>query len=62
MTLETMYEQLGIDRDVLQFGTQVEKELKERFACIDENVGVSSADYGLAMTFHSVIKDIYVIS
>ena len=38
MTIEHMYENLGIDRDVYEFGQQVEQSLKERFCAIDETV------------------------
>lgn len=33
--LEEQYKRLGISREVLSFGTQIEEELKERFAKID---------------------------
>lgn len=38
MTTEHMYETLGIDKDVYEFGLKIEKSLKERFELIDENV------------------------
>ena len=34
-TIYTMYQELGVDKDVLDFGTAIEKTLKERFAEID---------------------------
>lgn len=36
MELQEMYEQLGISRSVLGFGTETEKQLQERFRAIDE--------------------------
>lgn len=36
MELEHMYRQLGISKAVLDFGNTIEKELKERFAEVDE--------------------------
>lgn len=36
MELQEMYEQLGISRSVLDFGTEIEKQLQERFQAIDE--------------------------
>lgn len=36
MELEHMYQQLGISKAVLDFGKTIEKELKERFAEVDE--------------------------
>ena len=36
MELDQMYEQLGISSDVLAFGREIEKSLKERFEKIDE--------------------------
>lgn len=38
MTTEHMYERLGVDKDVLEFGKKVENSLKERFDAIDETV------------------------
>ena len=35
-TIETMYGQLGISREVYDLGKKVEASLKERFASIDE--------------------------
>ena len=34
--METMYESLGISKKVLEFGTQIEEHLKERFEEIDK--------------------------
>ena len=57
------YEGFKASEDAVAFDTYGQDTMWTGYqACIDENVGVSSADYGLAMTFHSVIKDIYVIS
>ena len=57
------YEGFEASEDAVAFDTYGQDTMWTGYqACIDENVGVSSADYGLAMTFHSVIKDIYVIS
>lgn len=36
MELETMYQELGISKAVLDFGKNIEEELKQRFAAIDE--------------------------
>lgn len=36
MEIETMYQQLGIDREILEFGKEIEASLKERFEAIDE--------------------------
>lgn len=36
MELQEMYEQLGISRSVLDFGTEIEKQLQKRFQAIDE--------------------------
>jgi len=36
MELQEIYEQLGISRSVLDFGTEIEKQLQERFRAIDE--------------------------
>lgn len=36
MELETMYQELGISKAVLDFGKTIEKELKERFDAVDE--------------------------
>ncbi|MCD8121556.1 MAG: methionine gamma-lyase family protein [Clostridiales bacterium] len=36
MKLEQMYESMGIGRDVLLFGREIESQLAERFAAIDE--------------------------
>ncbi|MCD8248747.1 MAG: methionine gamma-lyase family protein [Lachnospiraceae bacterium] len=36
MNLETMYENMGIDREVWTYGQQIEAELRERFATVDE--------------------------
>lgn len=36
MKIDTMYEQMGISREVVAFGASVEKELKERFQAVDE--------------------------
>lgn len=36
MNLETMYANMGVDHEVWAYGQQVEAELKERFAAIDE--------------------------
>ena len=36
MELQEIYEQLGISRSVLDFGTKIEKQLQERFRAIDE--------------------------
>ena len=36
--LEQIYEELGIDKDVLEFGNEIEQKLKDRFAAIDETV------------------------
>ena len=36
MELEKMYEQLGISKAVLDFGRNIEDDLKERFEAIDE--------------------------
>ncbi len=36
MELETMYQELGISKAVLDFGTAIEKELKGRFEAVDE--------------------------
>ena len=35
-TITGMYQELGVDKDVLDFGNAVEKTLKKRFAQIDE--------------------------
>lgn len=35
--MNAMYRQLGISSEVLAYGNKIEKELKERFAAIDEN-------------------------
>ena len=57
------YEGFKASEDAVAFDTYGQDTMWTGYqACIDENVGVSSADYGLAMTFHSVNKDIYVIS
>lgn len=37
MNLEKLYECMGISREVYAYGQQIEKELKDRFAAIDEN-------------------------
>lgn len=37
MELSEMYKNLGISREVFNFGTEIEEDLKERFASIDEN-------------------------
>ena len=36
MKIDTMYEQMGISSEVVAFGAEVEKELKERFQALDE--------------------------
>ena len=36
MNLETIYERMGISREVYAYGQKIEKALKERFAAIDE--------------------------
>ena len=36
MEMDAMYEQLGIERKVLEFGKEIEGLLSERFAAIDE--------------------------
>ena len=36
MEIETMYQQLGIDKEILKYGKEIETSLKERFAAIDE--------------------------
>ena len=57
------YEGFKASEDAVAFDTYGQDTMWTGYhTCIDENVGVPSADYGLAMTFHSVIKDIYVIS
>ena len=35
-TITGMYQELGVDKDVLDFGNAIEKTLKKRFAQIDE--------------------------
>ena len=37
MTIEHMYENLGISKEVLAYGKAVEESLKERFLEIDAN-------------------------
>ena len=34
--METMYESLGISKKVLEFGTQIEEHLIDRFVVIDK--------------------------
>ena len=36
MEMDAMYEQLGIEKRVLEFGKEIEELLSERFAAIDE--------------------------
>lgn len=36
MEMDAMYEQLGIEKRVLEFGKEIEEHLSERFAAIDE--------------------------
>ena len=46
-----LYQALGISEQVLAFGTEIEKELKERFAQIDE-----VAEYNQLKVIHAMQK------
>jgi len=54
MNLETMYESMGISREVYAYGQKIEKELKERFAVIDENAEYNQLKVVYAMQKHRV--------
>ncbi len=54
MNLETMYESMGISREVYTYGQKIEKELKERFAAIDENAEYNQLKVVYAMQKHRV--------
>ena len=43
MELEQMYEELGIQRDILNFAREIEGNLKERFRGIDETAEYNHA-------------------
>ena len=47
-----MYQALGISEKVLAYGTEIEKELKERFAAIDE-----VAEYNQLKVIHAMQKN-----
>lgn len=49
MTIESMYQGMGISPEVLQFGSNIEKGLKERFTCIDE-----TAEYNQLKVIHAM--------
>lgn len=49
MKLKQMYERLGISQEVLQYGLEVEKNLEERFARIDE-----TAEYNQMKVIHAM--------
>lgn len=49
---ETMYEALGISREVYQFGQEIEAQLKERFEQIDE-----TAEYNQLKVIHAMQKN-----
>ena len=52
--METMYESLGISKKVLEFGTQIEEHLKERFEEIDKRAEFNQMKVIKAMTTGSV--------
>jgi len=49
-----MYESMGISREVYAYGQKIEKELKERFAVIDENAEYNQLKVVYAMQKHRV--------
>ena len=51
MNLETMYERMGISREVYAYGQRIEEGLKERFRAIDEN-----AEYNQLKVLHAMQK------
>lgn len=51
MNLETMYESMGICREVYAYGQKIEEELEARFAAIDEN-----AEYNQLKVLHAMQK------
>ena len=54
MNLETMYGSMGISKEVYAYGQKIEKELKERFAAIDENAEYNQLKVVYAMQKHRV--------
>ncbi len=52
MTIQNMYQELGISEKILKFGSEIEKELKERFDRIDE-----TAEYNQLKVIHAMQKN-----
>lgn len=52
MTIQSMYQKLGISEKILKFGSEIEKELKERFDRIDE-----TAEYNQLKVIHAMQKN-----
>ena len=49
MTIDNMYQRLGISKEVLAYGEAVEESLKERFLEIDANAEYNQMKVILAM-------------
>ena len=57
--MNAMYRQLGISSEVLAYGNKIEKELKERFAAIDENAEYNQMKVILAMQKNKVSAECF---
>ena len=58
MELNEMYKELGISQKVLEFGEEIEKSLKERFAGIDQTAEYNQMKVLKAMQ-ESRVSDIH---
>lgn len=60
--IEEQYESLGISKEVYQFGAKIEKELKERFASIDETAEYNQMKVIKAMQNNKVSAECFAMS